>query len=1582
MADLFLQPFAGDAGDEPDNAEKLLGGVYRTLQDGAGAAYREGSTSTVLYRYLEYPGRADFGAQLKGKFTNPAGSGPILELLLDVQDEDNYLFLAFTPGTIGAPWAGLGEPELAFGKVVGGVRTFLSGPHSVNGGAPLTEDQLYTAEIVRSLDAATGLVTYELRWDESWLDAPRPAALATYQSDQLSHANLRLGWQIHENENGKLDDLRAFELVTEASDEEDRLLQVGGESFTGAEMRSRSKPLSPAAVDINYLDGGSFTFWERCRWHERSFRNEQGVVWRDQGKVLFRGVIEQVEYGGTPGAESVTYRCKGRKGRARSVTPQDPRTLSSRIVWNGEPEDYVDGSHRALFSSKSYAAILEWYFSQNSAQLQQQKAVRPGAALPYEESDLTPLAGLSPLRTELSGDFLAHITGLLAQLRSYAFHHQPSTDLWRVLKVSELTPVTLETAADKLAASSLREDSSQVFTKVCISSVSKEKKSRTRLLSLGEIEPDWDTDLEDEWTPDKARRRSCNATITAVNLGAGPEGQDEIDIEYANPPRPYTGEWAEGQVRVASGAATGEVFGVLVQTAGATPPYAGTVRIDGNFVGLPVPTDEIVLEAIPSSGQSNGFTNVYRRFHLPDLEEGGIVPEQQGGCAKLRALFAAVGDGSHDTDTDTEAREGEAHGMFLLDGGAAGMVGFGPIVMPLPKADKPQNIPGGYELPNDLELEYDYWEVTVQRACKPAEGWSGTGYSDDEGKWAGAGVASGNDLGIERVLAIEEPEWKDATQTSAVNARAQEILDAVSQRQFTGKPTFLGLLYDFSDLGVALQLEAPGRTLPTADAYILPVAVTYTYGTTGDGSRTQLDLGGTAQFAANGQRFAAELRANSLAQRLQEVDRKLREVQACWGNTGAGDAPRGAAELSNPVCDKRVLSSFSGVSPPERAPGAEPPKWLDEIIEWLLTNKEQLDSQMEGVLGNLKKTTDDLTGEVLEAGELAGPSGGTSHQPGGGTVHVDPGEEAPPNRLDEIEDALEELQELTESNKKTVEGLTVNPDGSVTDPDGDTYTPNGSGGWTPVGPADPDGPTMGGQLGAIHANKKKLEQMLAGHTPSAPKPGITPTITSPSGAIYGFTPTGYTKLSGSGLAGPQIGGAVGGLASKCGSTFDGAADFGSGPGTLLVPGDAVGPDGAYYHPPTDDPADVVELEEDEIVPAHTGDQQRAAASEQSLIPYRMDDRGGPVFYDEAHKSSGPNGYLRYWRVEPGTARFVEVEEVTAGTGENQGDFTQVTPTRYHEGPGRGGTMKRAVHVATAAALDSCTHSEPTLTATANGTLTIDGRSMSLGERVLVKNQAGRQENGIYTVQTPGSAGTPWVLRRSLDTAREDSTLSGALVFVREGATNTDKLFKLDTLGEIEPGMDTQEWSEWAPGGGSGDMTTAIYDHDTDGIVDEADYAAEAGLAAAVDTDGVDTAAIQDGAVTLDKLDSEAASVLVALQFGRTNPSGNQTAALAGFNATAGRYVVLPAGATLVGISAEFSGSFTVGTIKFRCRKNGAGSTTLELGPISSGAGSYATGTGVTFSAGDTIGCEYDTSVSYNGLSGSWAVVLWVKMARI
>ncbi len=86
----------------------------------------------------------------------------------------------------------------------------------------------------------------------------------------------------------------------------------------------------------------------------------------------------------------------------------------------------------------------------------------------------------------------------------------------------------------------------------------------------------------------------------------------------------------------------------------------------------------------------------------------------------------------------------------------------------------------------------------------------------------------------------------------------------------------------------------------------------------------------------------------------------------------------------------------------------------------------------------------------------------------------------------------------------------------------------------------------------------------------------------------------------------------------------------------------------------------------------------------------------------------------------------------------------------------------------------------TLTADANGAVSIDSISLTSGDRVLVKAQTDASENGIYSVTTVGDVSNPFVLTRTTDADSSSEVTGGMFTFVEEGS-DADAGFVLSNI---------------------------------------------------------------------------------------------------------------------------------------------------------------------------------------------------------
>lgn len=111
-------------------------------------------------------------------------------------------------------------------------------------------------------------------------------------------------------------------------------------------------------------------------------------------------------------------------------------------------------------------------------------------------------------------------------------------------------------------------------------------------------------------------------------------------------------------------------------------------------------------------------------------------------------------------------------------------------------------------------------------------------------------------------------------------------------------------------------------------------------------------------------------------------------------------------------------------------------------------------------------------------------------------------------------------------------------------------------------------------------------------------------------------------------------------------------------------------------------------------------------------------------------------------------------------------------------------QRASVLAATIAALPANTRVSNTLTANANGALTVDDVTVVPGDRILVKNEATGANNGIYALVQSGHAGQPWSMTRATDADASAEVVSGMYTLVTGGTVNTNTRWTLTTADPI------------------------------------------------------------------------------------------------------------------------------------------------------------------------------------------------------
>jgi hypothetical protein len=115
-------------------------------------------------------------------------------------------------------------------------------------------------------------------------------------------------------------------------------------------------------------------------------------------------------------------------------------------------------------------------------------------------------------------------------------------------------------------------------------------------------------------------------------------------------------------------------------------------------------------------------------------------------------------------------------------------------------------------------------------------------------------------------------------------------------------------------------------------------------------------------------------------------------------------------------------------------------------------------------------------------------------------------------------------------------------------------------------------------------------------------------------------------------------------------------------------------------------------------------------------------------------------------------------------------------------------VKQSVRAATTASI------------TLEGLQTIDGVSLAVDDRVLVKNQTNAILNGIYIVKSGSGAANEWL---RADDAGNGELTPGSFTFVEEGTVNADSGFVVSTNGVIVVGEDEINWTQFS---GTGQIT--------------------------------------------------------------------------------------------------------------------------------------------------------------------------------
>lgn len=330
--------------------------------------------------------------------------------------------------------------------------------------------------------------------------------------------------------------------------------------------------------------------------------------------------------------------------------------------------------------------------------------------------------------------------------------------------------------------------------------------------------------------------------------------------------------------------------------------------------------------------------------------------------------------------------------------------------------------------------------------------------------------------------------------------------------------------------------------------------------------------------------------------------------------------------------------------------------------------------------------------------------------------------------------------------------------------------------------------------------------------------------------------------------------------------------------------------------------------------------------------------------------------------------------------------TDIVNKQYADAIASGIHFHEAVDLATTAALPANTYNNgtggvgATLTANANGALSVDSTAVVLGNRILVKNEVTGANNGVYTVTQAGSAGTPYILTRATDFDSAgtgvDQIDEGDFFLVTSGTVNANTAWVQQTPPPITVGTTALVFQQFSAPitytAGTGLSESPTYTFNIANIGTAGTYGSASQVPVFVTnaqgqvTSVTNTNIAINGAAVTGNIAGSAGSVANALTLGTYltgtsyNGSAPVTATVDATSANTASKVVARDG----------SGNFSAGTITAALSGNATTATTATN--IAGGAANqiaYQTATNTTgFTAAPTASGQL---LSWNGSAYSW-----------
>ena len=325
---------------------------------------------------------------------------------------------------------------------------------------------------------------------------------------------------------------------------------------------------------------------------------------------------------------------------------------------------------------------------------------------------------------------------------------------------------------------------------------------------------------------------------------------------------------------------------------------------------------------------------------------------------------------------------------------------------------------------------------------------------------------------------------------------------------------------------------------------------------------------------------------------------------------------------------------------------------------------------------------------------------------------------------------------------------------------------------------------------------------------------------------------------------------------------------------------------------------------------------------------------------------------------PSTGAFSSVAMTSGTITTAPTSGTDIVNKTYADAIASGINFHQSCLLATTTALAANTYNNgtsgvgATLTANANGALSVDSVLVAATNRILVKNEATQANNGVYTVTQTGSAGAPYILTRATDFDSAgtgvDQIDAGDFFLITAGSTLANTSWVQQTPLPITVGTTAIVFQQFgAPltySAGTGLNESPAY---TFNIANTAVTSGSYGGAATVPTFSVNA----QGQLTLatDVSIAIAGSQITSGTVAITNGGTGQSTASAAFNALS---PITTTGDLIIGDGANSATRLPIGANGYLLTSNGT--TATWVAAPASGVTSFSAGTtGLTPSTGTT-----------------------------